>query len=118
MFRSLDRLVDLLRVSRDMGVIQSVLSVVILCFSQNETQLKKDYSETTYRQLFSLVKSFMHHQNMNNKTEINLCDYFRDDPGYAGFVQSTKSRPKEIAYDSRLQFECMHPSPLTCDYAA
>jgi len=49
---------------------------------------------------------------MNNKMEVNLCDFFRDDPGYSRYIESNhqEERNLSIPYDNRLHFECVFPS--------
>ena len=54
----------------------------------------------------------MYHQNLNNKNEINLCDFFKDDPGYTRYYNYNKNDLKNnvIVYDNSFKFECIHPS--------
>ena len=119
-FRSLDRLLEILRRTQDLPTIQYVLHIIILFFKSRETMQKKEYEyfESSLLPLFNLVKSYMHHQNLNNKSELNLCDYFRDDPGYPRYLASSKPQTvREVSYAPQLTFEFMHPSPLTTPYS-
>lgn len=46
----------------------------------------------------------MMHKNINSKQEINLCDYFKDDPGYFRYLNNNKNDKKEsnISYNNSL----------------
>ena len=99
-FRSLDRLLEILRLTSDLTTIQYVLNIVILFFKSRDNIQKKEYEyfEPSFKQLFYFTKNFMDHQNTNNKQEVNLCDYFKDDEGYARFLATSKEKPKPFSY--------------------
>ena len=83
LFRSLDRLIEILKISEDLVTIQYVLNIIILFFSSREGVHKEyEYFENSVPQLLNLIKIYMLHKNINSKFEVNLCEFFRDDPGY------------------------------------
>jgi hypothetical protein len=120
LFRSLDRLLALLKITDSFVLVQQALNIVILFFKNREILQKKEfeYFEPHLPELFNLVRIFMSHQNLNNKMEISLCDYFRDDPGYPRYLEANKNEVREstVAYDNRLFFECIYPGQQTQSY--
>lgn len=102
-----------------MIAIQYALNIIIHFFKSREFLVKKDYEyfEAALPELLHFVKIFMNHQNSNSQTEVNLCDYFRDDPGYIRFNTANKSS-HPIPYDNHLEFECIYPSPQTASFDA
>lgn len=117
-FKSYDRMIDLLKLSSDLEIVSICLNIVFSNLSHtrepfNSSQNYFREREEEVTRLFYYSKFILDHNNStsNSSQSLNLTQYFLEDPSFPAYKKSLK--PEEL---SRLESSVFDPDTLHFDF--